>query len=53
LSDSIPQLYLTAERLEQYLGDPLDEWSVSSFERSLKYDVREEFPEGDSRPGHG
>ena len=43
--DWIPEPYRTAERLEQYLGDPLDERSVFSFKRSLDYDEREVFPE--------
>ena len=45
MTDWIPEPYRTAERLEQYLGDPLDDRSVFSFKRSLDYDEREAFPE--------
>ena len=45
MTDWISEPYRTAERLEQYLGDPLDERSVFSFQRSLEYDEREAFPE--------
>lgn len=45
MTDWISEPYRTAERLEQYLGDPLDEQSVFSFQRSLEYDEREAFPE--------
>jgi alkylation response protein AidB-like acyl-CoA dehydrogenase len=45
LTDWISGPYRTAERLEQYLGDPLDDQSMFSFKRSLEYDEREAFPE--------
>jgi alkylation response protein AidB-like acyl-CoA dehydrogenase len=41
----IPEPYRTAERLEQYLGDPLDPECPFSFQRVLEFDEREEFPE--------
>jgi alkylation response protein AidB-like acyl-CoA dehydrogenase len=45
VTDWIPEPYRTAERLEQYLGDPLDDQSVFSFKRSLEHDERDAFPE--------
>jgi alkylation response protein AidB-like acyl-CoA dehydrogenase len=45
VTDWISEPYRTAERLEQYLGDPLDERSAFSFARALEADEREAFPE--------
>jgi alkylation response protein AidB-like acyl-CoA dehydrogenase len=45
LTDWISEPYRTAERLEQHLGDPLDDRSVFSFKRVLEHDEREAFPE--------
>lgn len=45
MTDWIPEPYRTAERLEQRLGDPLDEASFFSFKRSLDHDERDAFPE--------
>lgn len=45
MTDWISEPYRTAEYLEQYLGDPLDDQAAFSFKRSLEYDERDAFPE--------
>lgn len=45
MSEGIPEQYLSAQRLEMYLGDPADDSTAFSFKRVMEYDEREEFPE--------